>query len=107
MNPIVLKAGNVLIPFTEVVEVRIAEIEHEIVDIIVLGGLKYRATGNDAIEAVMALKPSALEGRGLKWNKNAWVLHNLVGHPGMQLLAWMGFYKSAIRFHDWTTPRPR
>lgn len=104
---IVLKAGDILVPFSDVVEVRIADIENEIVDIIARNGAVYRAEGNDAIEAVMALKPSALEGRRLKWKKNAWVVHNLVGHPGMQLLAWMGFHKSAIRFHDWTTPRPR
>lgn len=69
--------------------------------------MAHKAEGNDAIEAVMALKPSTLEGRRLKWNKNAWVVHNLIGHPVMQLLAFLGLKRHAIWFHDVTTPRPR
>lgn len=105
--PIVLKAGNFLIPFALVKEVRIADVENEIVTIETLNGDLYTAEGFDAIEAVMALKPSAMEGRRLKWRKNAWVMHNFFGHPLMQLLALMGFKRRAIWLHDVTTPRPR
>lgn len=74
---------------------------------------KSKVTGFFAIEAVMILKPSALEGRRLQWPKHAWVVHNLVGHPVMQLLAFMGalthykpFYTWAMWVHDATTPSP-
>src|SRR5690606_18161269 len=52
-KPLVLKAGNTLIPFSLVKEVRISDIESEIVDIETLNGDLYTAEGFDAIEAVM------------------------------------------------------
>lgn len=64
------------------------------------------ADGVHAIEALMELKPSALEGRRLKWAKRAWMLHNLVGHPVMQVLALFRLYRASIRIHDATVPRP-
>jgi hypothetical protein len=63
--------------------------------------------GIQAIEAVMALKPSALEGRRLRWAKRAWALHNLVGHPAMQLLSFLRLYKCAMWIHDITVPTPK
>lgn len=104
---LVLKAGQDLIPFSRVKKVNIGSIEREIAIIVDIDDNEYVAEGFDAIEAVMAIKPSAFEGRRLKWNKNAWVLHNFFGHPIMQLLALTGFKKTAIWVHDVTTPRPR
>lgn len=104
---LVLKAGQDLIPFSRVKTVNIGSIEKEIAIIVDVDGNEYVAEGFDAIEAVMAVKPSALEGRRLKWNKNAWVMHNFFGHPIMQFLALIGFKKTAIWIHDVTTPRPR
>lgn len=60
----------------------------------------------DAIELVMLLKPSALEGRKLKTLRHRWILHNLVGHPAMQLLSILGFSKLGLKIHDRTTPWP-
>lgn len=103
----VLKAGDDLIPMENIERISIADIEHEIVRIETKTGMVYEARGFDAIEAVMALKPSALEGRRLRWHKHAWAFHNMIGHPVMQIMAWLGFKKAAIRFHDYTTPTPR
>lgn len=64
------------------------------------------ATDIQAIEILMLLKPSALEGRRLKWPKHAWIIHNLIGHPVMQILALFGFKKTAIWVHDGTVPKP-
>jgi len=64
------------------------------------------AEGIHAIEALMELKPSALEGRRLKWAKRAWVIHNLIGHPLMQVLALLRLHRQALRVHDATVPRP-
>lgn len=62
------------------------------------------ASGTYAIEALLLLKPSALEGTQVRWIRNAWVLHNLVGHPLMQVLAWLRFPSLAVRVHDATVP---
>ena len=62
--------------------------------------------GIQAIEVVMVYKPSALENRRLRWVKRAWAVHNLVGHPMMQVFAWMGMYRTAMKIHDATVPVP-
>ena len=62
--------------------------------------------GTYAIEAVMVLKPSALEGRRFRSVRHAWALHNLAAHPLMQLLAFAGHPKLGVRVHDATVPRP-
>lgn len=68
----------------------------------------YHAYGFDAIEVVLAVKPSAVEGRrNVRFKKGAWAFHNIIGHPLMQILVWIGFKKAAIRVHDITTPTAR
>jgi len=103
-----VKAGDNLIYIPDIMYVDMFELEtHHRVTLNTRDGV-FTARGFDAIEAVMMLKPSALEGRrGLKWRKNAWAFHNLIGHPIVQILSWMGMKKKAVRFHDWTTPAPR
>ena len=64
------------------------------------------ADGIHAIEALMELKPSALEGRRLTWAKRAWMLHNFVGHPLMQVFALFRMYRASLWIHDATVPRP-
>ena len=39
--------------------------------------------------------------------RGAWAVHNLVGHPLMQILAWLGERELALAVHDATVPRPR
>lgn len=63
--------------------------------------------GVPAIEALMQLKPSALEGRyRLRYQRHRWVLHNLVGHPLMQILSFFRLHKLALEVHDRTCPKP-
>lgn len=114
MNPsefepagLVIKAGQMLIPFNCIKHVDLTDLENDSVTLTDVDDDQYLVTGFDAIELVMQLKPSALEGRRLRWKKGAWRFHNWVGHPGMDLLALLGFKKAAIRWHDYTTPRPR
>lgn len=64
-------------------------------------------SGIQAIDLLMALKPSSLEGRKLRWAKRAWMFHNLVAHPAMQLLALCKLPKFGIWLHDVTVPKPR
>lgn len=65
-----------------------------------------RVVGIQAIELLMTIRPSMLESRRLRWPRHAWAIHNLVGHPLMQLLAFFGKHKLAMRVHDATVPRP-
>ena len=102
-----VKAGDVIIPIVWVDHITIDTIEQGYITIVTYEGKEYKSYGFDAIETVMVFKPSALEGRRLKWDKNAWAFHNLIAHPIVQILAWMGFKRQAVRFHDWTTPTPR
>ena len=105
-NTLALKAGDNLIPLANVVDIDIEHIERGFVTIFA-NGRAYTAYGFDAIEAIMMIKPSALEGRRLKWNKNAWAYHNFIAHPIVQILAWLGLKKQAVWYHDYTTPMPR
>ena len=61
----------------------------------------------DAVELLMLVKPSSLEGVRLKWLRGAWAKHNLLGHPVMQLVSWLGYPKLGIAFHENTIPRPQ
>jgi len=64
-------------------------------------------SGVEALQLIMKLAPDVLEGKKGKYYKNAWVVHNLIGHPVMQLLSWFGFKKAAIWVHDRTIPTPQ
>lgn len=107
MRPEFIKAGDKILSIHVINEVDISSIESGEVTITTCSGNVYKAYGFDAIETVMVFKPSALEGRRMRWQRNAWAFHNFIGHPVVQILAWLGFKKQAVRFHDWTTPCPR
>ena len=64
------------------------------------------ARGPDAIDALLHLRPSILEGRRLRFARHAWAIHNLLGHPGMQVLTWLGLRALGLALHDATVPRP-
>lgn len=96
-----------LIPVSEIKSIDISDIENQTVYVWVSPNLRHVITGFYAIEAVMKVKPSALEGNPhLKWKKGAWAIHNLVIHPVMQLMVWAGYTKAAIELHDRQTPAP-
>jgi hypothetical protein len=69
-------------------------------------GQKSEITGSMAIEAIMQLKPSALEGKRLKWVKRAWMKHNFLGHPLLMFFALVGRVDIGLRIHEATVPRP-
>lgn len=60
-----------------------------------------------ALDLVMAVQPSAVEGKRFRFARHAWAFHNLIAHPGLQILAWLGFPKLGFKLHDRTVPRPR
>jgi len=63
-------------------------------------------SGIHAIDLAMAVMPSLLEGRRLRWKKNKWIIHNLIGHPLMQILALLKKYDLAMTVHEFTVPKP-
>jgi hypothetical protein len=105
MNRTFIKAGDTILPIRDIDSIDISRIEHGMVTVAVQGQ-RYDAHDFDAFEIIMLLQPSALEGRRLRWVKNAWAFHNLVAHPLMQVMVWLGFKKLAIRLHDATVPTP-
>jgi hypothetical protein len=100
-----VKAGDDILPVRDIEHVDIKHIEQGRVTV-TCRGVNYEADDFDAFEILMLLHPAAIEGRRLRWAKNAWAVHNLIAHPLMQLLVWLGFKKMGIRLHDATVPRP-
>lgn len=63
--------------------------------------------GVEATDLIMRLCPSYLEGKRLKYVKHMWAIHNLIGHPLMQFLAWVKLTSWAMKVHDATIPFPK
>lgn len=62
--------------------------------------------GPQAFDLVMRLCPEALEGERAKYHRHAWAIHNIFGHPLMQLFSWLGLTKLGLKIHDATVPNP-
>jgi len=63
--------------------------------------------GSEAFNIVMQLAPNALEGKQAKYAKHAWAIHNLFGHPLMQIFSWLHLTNIGIKIHDLTMPDPK
>lgn len=100
-----IKAGQVIVPISAVDRLDLRDLEQGIV-YLTAQGATYTLTDFDAFEAVMLLHPTALEGRRLRWPKHAWAFHNIIAHPLMQLLVWLGFRRAGLWVHDVTVPKP-
>lgn len=83
------------------------ELESFRVAVTLRDGRRFELRDQQALDLVMAIKPSALEGRRFRWARGAWAFHNLVAHPVLQVLASLGYTRLGMRIHDWTVPRPR
>jgi len=100
------RAGNAILPISGIREIDTSNVDlHEAT--VVHDAGTFLLTGSDAIELLMVVKPTALEGRRLRWVRHAWTTHNMLGHPLMQVLAWMGKGRLGVWVHDATTPRPQ
>lgn len=62
--------------------------------------------GQQAIDIIMQLNPSMLEGKRFKFIKHMWAMHNLFAHPALQILSWLGKSELGFKIHDATVPRP-
>lgn len=100
------KVGNNIINLEMVASIDCSEIEKLILKINFFSGNTEIIEGLDAIELLMLVKPSMIEGKRLKFPKHMWVIHNLIAHPIMQILCLIGFKKQGIWVHEVTIPRP-
>lgn len=99
------RAGDSLLRLSDVREVDVRHLADYRVSVRLTDERVFDLAGPDAIELVLLTKPSAMEGRRLRWVRHRWALHNLVGHPGMQVLVWLRLSKLGIWLHEVTTPR--
>jgi len=67
-------------------------------------GAMEEVKGAEAINLIMLLCPAVLEGMRAKHIRHSWAIHNLIGHPLMQILTWLGATKTALWIHDVTVP---
>jgi hypothetical protein len=104
--PRFIRAGTRVINVDAVTSVDCSRVEALEVTVHHRDGVE-EVTGADAIDVVMALRPSVLEGKRLRWVRNAWAVHNLVGHPLLQIFVWVGQRRLGLAIHDATVPRPR
>ena len=99
--------GNILLPVSHIASINLDDLEKTGCAIITLVNEKALCLSIvDSYDLIMQIKPSALEGKRLKWLKNKWLIHNMVGHPAMQLLAFFGFGRLGIKIHEATIPTP-
>lgn len=100
------KVGARAVAVAHVIQIDFEDIANLRATVTLVNGEVVVATDIDALELAMRVKPSVLESRRLVWPKWAWLVHNLIGHPVMQVLALMRCYKAAFWVHDATVPRP-
>jgi len=62
--------------------------------------------GMEATNLIMTICPSAIDGAQAKHVRHSWAIHNLIGHPLMQLFSWLHLTRLAIWIHDHTVPEP-
>ena len=102
-----LKVGDRLIPSDRVVWIDVRRLEREgFIDVHIRDEPAQTLAGAEAFDLVMRHAPSFFEGRRFKWQKSMWAVHNLIGHPLMQILAWVGKPRLGLKVHDLTVPRP-
>lgn len=63
-------------------------------------------SGPEAFTIIQTLCPAVLEGKRARYVKNSWAVHNLIGHPLMQIFSWLKLPALGIKIHDATVPEP-
>lgn len=102
-----IKIGTQAVPMMAIARVDATDLPLGKVTVYLLNGDHLVAQGIDAVELIMQVKPTLVEGQRLRWGKHRWLVHNFLGHPLMQLLALIRCYRAAFWIHDATVPRPR
>lgn len=99
--------ADLVVAVSEILKLDCTHLESFRVSVTLQSGEVIELCGQQALDLVMAVKPSAVEGKRFRFARHAWAFHNLVAHPVLQLLAWCGLPKLGFRVHDATVPKPR
>lgn len=99
--------ADLVVAESEIQELDCTGLESYRVSVTLRSGRVLELRDQQALDLVMAIKPSAFEGKRFRFARHAWAFHNLVAHPVLQVLAWFGLAKLGFRIHDATVPRPR
>lgn len=104
-----VRVGVFLTPVNLIRMVNLSKLESDLCVEVHISGIEEAIPlfDGEAVDFVLRVCPSALEGKRLKWVRHAWTVHNIIGHPLMQVLAWFGFRKLGLRVHDATVPHPK
>lgn len=103
-----VQLGNRLVRQEDIESVDLLDLTNGRIFVLMKGQcMAIEVVGVQALDAIMQLHPSAVEGIRFKYGWNAWVVHNLVAHPIMQIMALIGLPKLGLAIHDITVPRPR
>lgn len=100
-----IKGNGKLFPLSEIAIIDYCKIEDLILEITLKNNEKIIINDIEALEAVMQIRPSVIEGKRFVWYKFSWLIHNLFGHPLMQIFALFKMYKLAFYIHDVTVPK--
>ena len=99
--------GNIVVAETDIRTIDLTHLENLRITVHLADGGSVIVRDAKAVDVMMRLSPAVFEGRRLRFARHAWAVHNLIGHPLLQVLSWLGFTKLGLRVHDRTTPRPR
>ena len=82
-------------------------VDHRFISVHFKDGKMEAVENTKAVEVLMRLFPAALEGKRMKFIRNSWAIHNLIGHPLMQICSWLNLTSLGIKIHDATVPLPK
>ena len=99
-----IHTGTHLVPIGAITEIDLSNFDLQGVLKVTTSLGTYTCCGVYAIETLLALKPSALEGTPVRWLRGSWTVHNMIGHPLLEILARLGLARWGLRVHDWTVP---
>jgi hypothetical protein len=101
-----IKSGNFLFSRDDVSSIDCSDIENLRILIKLKTNEELIIEDLHALEFIMQVKPSMLEGKRLAWPKFVWFIHNMFAHPLTQIFALCKLYKIAFWIHDVTIPKP-
>jgi len=78
--------------------------EHNTIHVFISPSDHEEVRGAEALNIIMTLCPAVLEGKRAKHARHSWAIHNLIGHPLMQIFTWLHLTKLGIWIHDATVP---
>lgn len=102
-----IKVNDLLVNIATIDVIDCSLLESQLVVKVYINGEAHVVANQAAVDLVIQINPSILEGLNLKFIRHRWALHNLIGHPLLQILSWAGKVKLGFWIHDNTVPRPR